>query len=46
MQTGMQGETHRKQPGETLPAVAEARTPAGHHWAALAVEGLGLSFSL
>ena len=46
MQTGMQGETRGKQPGETLPAVAEARTPAGHRWAALAVEGLGPSLSL
>ena len=44
-QTGIQGETHRKQPGETLPAVPEAHTPADqlHRWAAPAAGGLGPS---
>lgn len=47
-ETGKQGETHRKQPGETLPAVPEAHTPANqlHRWAAPAAEGLGPSLVL
>lgn len=47
-ETRKQGETHRKQPGETLPAVPEAHPPANQSplWAAAAAEGPGPSLVL